>query len=212
VGLISRLLGVLGTVWSSKFLPLYLLYKMLKKMNLLYPLLYFSWFMVIVLPSVYGTYAYLLSEQVPKVFAGPATIGIVFGGQFIEIVNAVFTIVEGVTFVEGFVIVLGASTSVLRFLGFYYIFNSLSDAWEATISKSYKFIIGTVILGCLTLLALFIDLYVLTGSSQLSGWTYVLSNPEIITEPVSDLLAQAAADPSTQEALNQSLNNSNVTR
>jgi hypothetical protein len=199
--------SLLGTVWSSKFLPVYLLYKMLKKMNLLYPLLYFSWFMVVVLPSFLGTYAYLVTEGVPEIFAGAATVGIVFGGNGIEVWNAVLSL-KGASLLEVVAIVFGAATSVLRFIGFFYIFNWLSDKWEATISGSYKFIIGIILLGLCTLLALFVDLYVLPDSSQLSGWTYVATNPEIMLDPLNQFLGQSTVD--TSQALNSSVNNSSV--
>jgi len=211
VGLISKLLSLLGVIWSSKFLPVYLLYKMLKKLNLLYPLMYLFWCVIIVLPSMLGTYAYLSSNDISQVVSFVSTIGITFGGQGIEVWNAFWSI-EG-ALQEGrlglaFLIFIGAATSILRFFGFFYIFHWISDKWESTVSDSYKTGLGLVILGLCTIIAWVVDIYALPGTSQLSGYTYVLSNPEIVVDPLTQWMGQAPSE--SVEALNNSVNNSTV--
>jgi hypothetical protein len=201
--LLSRLLGPL----SSKLFPPILIYKLLKKLKLWYLFLFF----VLVVPSLYGTYAYLVSQELNPVLALIATVGMQFGGQGIEVWNAAWTIIGGVSLLEGFVVVLGASTSILRLLWYYYVWNWIADNTEPTVSNATKFVVGSAFLLMATAFALLVDIWALPNAPHLSGYTYVLSNPEILTEPLSQLFGQAPAEPAAQEALNQTVNNSNVT-
>jgi hypothetical protein len=205
VGLISKLLSLLGTAWSNKFVPFALIYGLMKRMGLVYPML----FLVLVFPSLIGTFAYLSSEGLHPLLAVIATVGIQFGGQFIEVWNAFWQIQAGVSLVEGAVIVLGASTSILRLLWYYYIWNWISDNAEPTVSNISKFVVATIILGMATGFALLVDVYVLPSSSHLSGYTYVFSNPEIILDPLAQVFGQAPA-PEPTGALNSTVNNTTV--
>lgn len=203
MGLLSKLLSLLGTAWSNKFVPFALLYGLMKRLGLVYPVI----FLVLVFPSLVGTYLYLVSEGVHPVISVFATVGIQFGGQAIEVWNA-FWRVQGASLAEAAVIFFGASASILRFLWYYYVLNWIADNMEPTVSNFSKFIVGTLILAMSTVIALILDVYVLTGGSHLSGYTYVLANPGIVLDPLSQFVVQAPADPT--QALNRSLNNSTV--
>ena len=203
MGLISKLLSLLGTAWSNKFVPLYLVYGLMKKMKLVYPTL----FLILVFPSLLGTYAYLTSQELHPLLALFATAGIQFGGQGIEVWNAFWSL-QGATLVEGLVIAAGAATSILRMLWFYYILNWIADNAEPTVSNFSKFVVGTILLGMATGIALLVDVYALPETSHLSGYTYVLSNPEIVLDPLQQFLGQASVD--TAHSLNSTVNNSTV--
>lgn len=203
VSLFSRLLGPL----TSKFFPPYLIYKLLKKLKLWYLFLFF----VLVVPSLYGTYAYLVSQELNPLLALIATVGIQFGGQGIEVWNAFWSIVGGATLLESLLVFVGASTSILRLLWYYYVWNWIADNKEPTVSNESKFLVGTGFLLMATAFALLVDVWVLPDAPHLSGYTYIVSNPEIVTEPLIQFLGQAPAEPAAQEALNQTVNNSNVT-
>jgi len=200
VGLISKLLSLLGAAWSNKLVPFYLIYGLMKRMGLIYPL----WFLILVVPSLLGTYAYLTSQQLHPLIAVIATVGIQFGGQGIEVWNAFWSL-QGASLVEGFVIVLGASAAVLRLLWFYYILNWIADNAEPTVSNISKFVVGTILLGMATSVALLVDIYAIPETSHLSGYTYVLSNPGIVLDPLMQFLGQASVD--TVNHLNNSVNN-----
>ena len=202
MGLISKLLSLLGTAWANKFLPFALMYGLMKRMGLVYPVL----FLVLVLPSLLGTYAYLTSQRLHPLIAAFATIGIQFGGQGIEVWNAFWSL-QGASLAESIVIFLGASAAVLRLLWFYYILNWVADNAEPTVSNFSKFAVGTVLLGMATVIALLVDVYALPETSQLSGYTYVLSNPEIVVDPLTQFLGQA---PEPSQALNNTTVNSTV--
>jgi len=204
VGLGSILSKLLGPL-TSKFFPPILIYKLLKKLNLLY----LSLFFVLVLPSLYGTYSYLVSQDLNPVLSLIATVGIQFGGQLIEVWNAAWTILGGVTLLEGFLVFFGASTSILRLLWYYYVWNWIADNTEPTVSNVTKFVVGTGFLLMATGFALLVDQWVLTYAPHLSGYTYIFSNPDVVVEPLMQALGQAPAEPS--EALNKTVNNSNVT-
>jgi hypothetical protein len=193
----------LGTVWSKKFVPVALMYGLMKRMGLVYPVL----FLVLVVPSLLGTYAYLTSQELHPLVAVFATIGIQFGGQAIEVWNAFWTL-RGASWAEGVVIFLGASAAVLRLLWFYYILNWIADNAEPTVSNFSKFVVGTILLGMATGIALLVDVYALPETSHLSGYTYVLSNPEIVLDPLSQFLGGTAGEPG--QALNNSTGNSSV--
>ena len=107
-----------------------------------------------------------------------------------------------------FFVFIGAAASILRFFGFFYIFHWISDKWESTVSDSYKTGLGLVILGLCTIIAWVVDIYALPETSQLSGYTYVLSNPEIVVDPLTQWMGQAPSE--SVEALNNSVNNSTV--
>ena len=174
---------------------------MLKKLNLIYPLL----FLVLVLPSLLGTYAYLASEGLHPLISVFATVGIQFGGQAIEVWNA-FWGIQGASLAEGFVIFVGASASILRFLWYYYILNWFADNIEPTVSNFTKVFVGTLLLAMSTVIALLVDMYALPSAGNLSGYTYVLSNPEIVLEPFTEFLGEASAEGA--EAVNQTINSS----
>jgi hypothetical protein len=197
------LLSLLGTLWSNKFLPLALLYGLLKRLNLVYPLI----FLVLVVPSLLGTYAYLGSQGLHPLISVFATIGIQFGGQFIEVWNAFWSI-QGASLGEGAVIFLGASAALLRLLWYFYIWNWFSDNAAPTVNNFYKHGIAVVMLLMSIVIALLVDVYALPETGSLSGYTYVLSNPEIVLEPFSQFLGEASAE--GVEALNTSLNNSSL--
>jgi RsiW-degrading membrane proteinase PrsW (M82 family) len=135
-----------------------------------------------------------------------------FGGQGIEVWNAFWSIVDGATLLESVLIFVGASTSILRLLWYYYVWNWIADNTEPTVSNASKAFVGTLLLLMATGFAVLVDVYALPDSPHLSGYTYVLTNPDIVTQPLAELLGQAASDPGTQEALNQTVNNSNITR
>ena len=176
---------------------------MLKKLNLIYPLL----FLVLVLPSLLGTYAFLVSQEVHPLVSIFATVGIQFGGQAVEVWNAFWSI-QGVSLVEGVVIFIGASAAILRFLWYYYILNWIADNIEPTVSNFTKAFVGTLLLAMATVIALLVDLYALPSGSHLPGYTYVLSNPEIVLDPFTQFFGEASAE--SAEALNKSFNNSTV--
>lgn len=183
MGLTAKLLSLLGTAWSNKFLPLYLIYGLMKKMGLWYPFL----FLVVVLPSLVGSYAYLVSQDLNPLFAVIATVGIQFGGQAVEVWNAFFSL-QGAGLGEAFVIITGSSLAILRLLWYYYILNWIADNAEPTVSNFSKAVVGTIILGMATAFALLVDVYVLQDATYLSGYTYVLSNPDILVEPLQQFL------------------------
>lgn len=199
MGLISLISKFLG----SKYFPLYLVYKLLKKLNLWYLFLFF----VLVLPSLIGTYTFLVSEGVHPVISFFATGGIQFGGQLIEVWNAFWQIQEA-SLLGALIILFGSGASILRLLWYYYVFNWVADNMEPTVSNATKFLVGSLILLMSTIIALVIDYYALPSGSHLSGYTYVLSNPEIILEPFSQFVGQASTEP--VQALNKSVNNSSV--
>jgi hypothetical protein len=172
---------------------------------------YLFLFFVLVVPSLYGTYSYLTSQELHPLLAVVATIGMQFGGQVIEVWNAVWSI-QGASLAEGFVIFLGASTSILRLLWYYYVWNWIADNTEPTVSNASKAFVGTLLLLMATGFAVLGDVYAVPAAPHLSGATHVLTNPDILTQPLAELLGQAASDPGTQEALNQTVNNSNITR
>lgn len=203
MGLLTKLLSLLGTVWSNKFLPLALLYGMLKRLGLIYPLI----FLVLVVPSLLGTYAYLNSEGLHPWISVFATIGIQFGGQGIEVWNAFWSI-QGASLAEGFIIFVGASASILRFLWYYYILNWIADNIEPTVSNFTKVFVGTLLLAMSTVIALLVDVYALPETGNLSGYTYVLSNPEIVLEPFQQFLGEASVEGA--DTLNKTINNSTV--
>jgi len=203
LGLISKLLKAVAAAWGNKFLPFALLYGMLKKLNLIYPLL----FLVLVLPSLLGTYAFLVSQEVHPLVSLFATVGIQFGGQAIEVWNAFWSI-QGVSLVEALVIFFGASAAVLRFLWYYYVLNWIADNIEPTVSNFTKVFVGTLLLAMATVIALLVDLYALPSGSHLPGYTYVLSNPEIVLDPFTQWAGQASTE--AGQALNKSVNNSTV--
>lgn len=151
-----------------------------------------------------------MSEGVSPWISVIATIGIQFGGQIIEVWNAAWQL-QGVGWFAGFLIVSGSALSIARLLTFFYVFNWISDNLAPTVPNFVKMLTGAVLLVFSTAIAVILDQYVLTGASHLSGWTYVLSNPDIVAQPLAHLAGQAASDPGTQEALNQTVNNSNVT-
>jgi len=203
LGLISKLVKAVAAAWSNKFLPFALLYGMLKKLNLVYPLL----FLILVVPSLLGTYAYLVSEGVHPLISIFATVGIQFGGQAIEVWNAFWSI-QGASLLEAGVIFFGASAAILRFLWYYYVLNWVADNIEPTVSNFTKVFVGTLLLAMATVIALLVDLYALPSGSHLSGYTYVLANPEIVLDPFTQWMGQASQ--TGVEGLNNSVNNSSV--
>ena len=203
MGLLSKLLGLLGTLWSNKFLPLALVYKLLDRLGLVYPLI----FLVLVVPSLLGTYAYLNSQGLHPLISVFATIGIQFGGQAVEVWNA-FWSMQGASLAEGAVIFFGASAAVLRLLWYFYIWNWFSDNAAPTVNNFYKHGIAVVMLLMSIVIALLVDVYALPSAGSLSGYTYVLSNPEIVLEPFQQFLGEASAEGA--DALNNTINNSST--
>ncbi|WP_313694269.1 hypothetical protein [Halorarum halobium] len=195
--------AILSKIVSSRLFPPYLLYKLLEKLNLLY----IAWFLVLVLPSLIGTYANLIDKGVHPLISVFATVGIQFGGQAIEVWNA-FWQIQGASVGEALVIFFGSAASILRFLWYYYVFNWIADNMEPTVSNFSKFIVGTFLLAMSTIIALMVDLYALPAGTHLSGYTYVLANPGIVLDPLSQIVVQSPAEPA--EALNRTLNNSSV--
>jgi len=195
--------AILSKVVSSRLFPPYLLYKLLEKLNLLYV----AWFVVLVLPSLIGTHVYLVSEGVHPLISVFATVGVQFGGQAIEVWNA-FWQIQGASLGEAVVIFFGSAASILRFLWYYYVFNWVADNMEPTVSNFSKFLVGSLLLAMSTIIALIVDLYALPSGSHLSGYTYVLANPGIVLDPLSQLAVQAPTE--SAEALNRSMNNSSV--
>lgn len=169
----------------------------------MYPLI----FVVLVVPSLLGTYAYLSSQGLHPLISVFATIGIQFGGQFIEVWNAFWSL-QGASIVEGIVIFLGASASVLRLLWYFYIWNWFSDNAAPTVNNFYKHGIAVVMLLMSIVIALLVDVYALPETGSLSGYTYVLSNPEIVLEPFQQFLGEASAE--AGDALNKTIDNSSV--
>jgi len=198
------LASLFGKFVSSRLFPPYLIYKLLKKLNALYIVL----FLVLVVPSLLGTYVYLVSEGVHPLISVFATVGIQFGGQAIEVWNA-FWQIQGASLLEAVVIVAGSGASVLRFLWFYYVLNWVADNMEPTVSNFSKVVVGTLLLAMSTVIALMVDMYALPSGSHLSGYTYVLANPGIVLDPLTQLAVQTPAEP-TGQALNKTVNNSSV--
>jgi len=188
-------------------LPFYLAYKLEKKAGL--GLIVF--FVFFILPSMAGTFYFLLSQDLHPVVAVPATVGMTLGGAPMEIWNVVQSIPNAYP-VEILFMIVGLFDSIHRLVFFGLMWFKINRfVGGKNISGFWILLLGLLVFLLSLIIALVVDVYALKGVRRLPGLTYTLTSFETVMEPFFDLVRdEYISNAGNTSGLNTEVNNSST--
>lgn len=167
-------------------------------------------FVLFIVPDMLGAYAFLRAYDVFPPLAAFFTLGVEFGGPFLELWNS-WNSMQGAGLLAIFFLLMGSWGAVHRMIFGWEIYKRVFKFW-ASENVPPSIMYGVAVFGLLAAVSItvVVDMYVLPADvSRLPGLTYTLSNAEAVLNPAVEFTNQQLSE-NTGQALNTTLGNSST--